>query len=918
MQGFCASLDRSRGPPCPPQPAEAAHVLAIEDQALVDRAFGGDAGPDAAEAQSNTYAAPPVEATWEDKQQQQAKSRKVCLQHLSLAGDGPLARVVVLGLVLEPQRKAMQAMLLLSGEGWELSQQSLQARALMRGQLGSERDLRGLVAATCKIEGEIIWQAWQLMSQSSSWEAVPPHSRTATLRNLAFKSLAMTIALINELMDYHQGYPFKLFKLLLVPPEERDDFVAEVLSDDHLWCDWSRGFIAHWLGPGIGCEAALVDLRTTLALASFDTARLETKHAAVRRLVKVLSTQTSAESVSLASALEILRRYRAHAKALRPLLEGLLPSAACSPQSSAQADRHEGGGCNHDAQEPLAKQRKRGGGGPWRAFIALNAGSGSPDLGYLATLYRNLDEGEKEELHRLGAQGTRRHREGDGRSFGPTGKDRQRARAATEFQNSVQQAQSATQASSGLRSILDDKAAGDPDMAVAVAASDGPNAWSRVLAVKALCKAQARLELESRNAGSAAIDEFQASPALGKSIIQACTSTVPALAGSDGVLQAVPTGPIAGAAVHHLHWRPVDALKDAGSLMALARGAKVMKAANAMLECFWGKLHEQISSDPLPTNLPKPPKRACFNAGLCVCGANSYVATIAARAVKGMKAAACNKLGRKMLQQGDFVLALVGRSREQVEAAPGDAEALVPSECLWRHVAFASLSPDRPSWHHLHGDAKSMQGICEGPHRLRSTGKFSTCWKGLAKLSKELRWDMAVFLITDSSRMLGSFQPDCIDVAPAWAAVASLRVLWDPWARRGRGKWGFDFDEIVDNISEDSAGDGDDNSQPKDSENEDENEHFEEEDEAWVGDKSTGGARWKSLLIRLGPVLDSRTDMFICMLLGAPAMLTATGRKCLQINVGTRLPRSETACASPCCATHSSHMQLHGLSQRSF
>eukprot|EP00959_Pyramimonas_sp_CCMP1952_P008638 180625-Pyramimonas_sp.AAC.1 len=72
------------------------------------------------------------------------------------------------------------------------------------------------------------------MSKPSLWESVPLECRDVALRNKAFKGLASTLCLATYVMDFHQGYPFKMFRLLETPS---DELAREIANDRHLWCD---------------------------------------------------------------------------------------------------------------------------------------------------------------------------------------------------------------------------------------------------------------------------------------------------------------------------------------------------------------------------------------------------------------------------------------------------------------------------------------------------------------------------------------------------------------------------------------------------------------------------------------------------------------------------------------------------------
>ena len=110
-------------------------------------------------------------------------------------------------------------MRVLGGARWKESQRYKDVCALIGEGEDNLRTFRGLVAAFGELEMALISAIRSLMSDSQKWSAVPAHCRSVKLRNQAFKSLAMTLCLATELNDYHQGYPFKIFLLLLRPDD---------------------------------------------------------------------------------------------------------------------------------------------------------------------------------------------------------------------------------------------------------------------------------------------------------------------------------------------------------------------------------------------------------------------------------------------------------------------------------------------------------------------------------------------------------------------------------------------------------------------------------------------------------------------------------------------------------------------------
>lgn len=354
------------------------------------------------------------QSTWQQKQVQQSNSRKIVLSMTDLEGDGPLAEVVVLANVVEPFRKFMAALLFLGGEQWQRDHEAALANKLLQGQPGELRPYRGLVAATCKVEDDISELVRLRMTDASFWESVPVRSRTVRLRANAFKSLGMLLGLLALSKTEHQGYPFKIFLLLLRPQDAA--LIAEIQMDEHLWDAWSRGFVLTWLAKGLTCTDALMDIRAALSLAVFDTAGLEAKHSAIRRVLKALSNQARTPSLATVSALEVLRLFRKYAGSVQKVLRS--DGGGEEGEARGEADEQD-----QDDAGPPTKKGRRGGGGAWRKYCADKRGPGQrADFSALAVAYKNIDKESEEwsDLVKGGQSATRRHRQGVACTHSPT------------------------------------------------------------------------------------------------------------------------------------------------------------------------------------------------------------------------------------------------------------------------------------------------------------------------------------------------------------------------------------------------------------------------------------------------------------------------------------------------------------------
>ena len=235
-----------------------------------------------------------------------------------------------------------------------------------------------------------------LMSQHELWHTLfPRRHRTNHHAALAFAMLSRSAAGVeHNLVVPHRGFPFRLFSLRRAPPEDVARIAAEIEATPACMMDpFTSDFVRHFAGALAGAEA--LNTLTSVALVSrLDTARLECRHASLRRVVRKRNQSWTAKVAQLSGDALLLRQRIMEAR-----------QAAPSPKTRAK----------------ISKVRR--GGGAQRAFMSrfLCGKSLAGDrrkrefkLGNEA--FRKLSQEERMEMEDEGSKGTRAFRAG-GRAF---------------------------------------------------------------------------------------------------------------------------------------------------------------------------------------------------------------------------------------------------------------------------------------------------------------------------------------------------------------------------------------------------------------------------------------------------------------------------------------------------------------------
>lgn len=265
---------------------------------------------------------------------QSAGERSVAVQFLRWQ-DVPGLTIVVRA-VMEPQRQYIEGLLHVGGATWEQHQRWREARALACGERGTGlRDYRVLVAVRGDLEEKCTERTISLMTQTSSWNALPVRMRNASLRSTAFCMLSSALCMLNEIRAIFESHPFSIFRVL--ENDNDRDFLAD-LQQGTSECE--RGDFANWilsLLKLMTVEDVLQVLRTIALYALLDNGPLEASHTIARRLLMMMSVQTAMLSLDMLNAEWICSRMRRLRRKLDHFAKSGVPTAADGAHSEGLA-----------------------------------------------------------------------------------------------------------------------------------------------------------------------------------------------------------------------------------------------------------------------------------------------------------------------------------------------------------------------------------------------------------------------------------------------------------------------------------------------------------------------------------------------------------------------------------------------------
>lgn len=728
-----------------------------------------------------------------------------------MQGDGPAGSTVLLGLVLGPFVRLVTTMLVLGGEAWENKQLLNAFRQIGGADVKNSRQFRCLMAASGELEGAVISSTSDLLLTPRLWEAVPLRLRAACLRAEAFKVLSRTLVLATDTATQHSLYPWRCFLLLV------DDSIADrILSEACLHDACTKAFVEAFGDDLLGPDALAV-LRALGILVQVDTSSVEAVHASLRRNLTGRSVQAHLPTFQEGSCRQVLQKYRKVAQRYRHLLDPAATEASSATPSRGGTHHpgpHSAGNRTAEVESP-AEPPTAGGGGPWRAFVAL-ACDGRRDFEQLGVQYRALSEEGRAEFERLSALATKQRRVApDTPFFGASSKDLQRAAAKQRQQNLVAATRSAE--ASGAR--VPDSAA----LAAMSAKLDATSSWDKVLAMKEVAKADNRLRRQVGLSDAAELAKYQHADGAG-GLVQAAALQVLRASPPQPEELLPSSGQIPmqhNSTFGHLRWAPTAALQRAKAVAAIPSNRPVGHLVHNQVAELWERLHLTVETGPPLQKEGRASQTQRGKLELCVCAVGrKHVDRMCQELRASLRRIMVKSTSLKAaVLEGEVCVLFVGRQRAGMAAGANDyvaddvAEASVRYH-RWAHLAHQQQTPWKSLFHMMDCDKPVVLPIIttDSTIRLASSGASMRDSHLMALLDPHLQWDVVFYRLLKQRIPLGSVVPDSIDVEPLRADLPDpLSAIWGPKQKQSRkrkqpGAWTFDFEVQAEDEGSDADG----------------------------------------------------------------------------------------------------------------
>ena len=720
-----------------------------------------------------------------------ARNKRSASQWLADHHHDAMGIFFVIARVVQPLATWMQDLLKVAGDDGELAAQLKHAEALRRAEAEGHGALdppmhHGLRAFRNEFEGQCLKRSCELMQSEALWQPLPTVCRVGAFQTRSLLMLSSLACQVHRVMVEHEGFPWKIFGLLVDDRMEADIRTAPRCLLD----EWSYSLVSLYtaegedglLGPS--CRAELLLAESELKR---ETAPIESKHASIRRSLVGLSVQTHAALFPRVSAAKVTQELRKLSKMVRPR------------SSDAQAP----GGCDEPAptggpQVP-GPERRAGMGGTWRAFVREHTfgKTGRQDLGHLAALYRDLSPEAKARLRREANAAAVRRREGANYSFGLT------SRATRQVDNQRRAEAVVDGLRAHKRPRLDElslvtSAARPAQLGLQLAPAVSP--WLRLLELKKALRLESKAKgLQAESDRAAMLEYFDSHGAKSSQLCSQVSATC----------EARPKELIPRPCYHNnleiavCEWSSVDVLKRARDALAAHRCNEV----NTLIAAFrqqWARWHETIDFQPFPEVFRDDPVETnlCMVAGRCLCNHTGTLHKKMVNNINSLLKSFCPRasVARAGLASGHNVLLLLGQHRDDCPEGVGEdrgekdlwGDALLPGvpirQALWLHIGHVKLKPFRPTFQHLHGF--DLGGLLREALPARSQAKveckFSTEWQLVYALDMAAtRWVGVCYRVDFHLQPVPRFSPSEVSMLQM---PATLRLLWCPWGKKPRKK----------------------------------------------------------------------------------------------------------------------------------
>ena len=317
----------------------------------------------------------------------------------------PLPRLMVMKAAMRPLTAVLDDHLRRGSDGWAHEQRAAVAEGEASGADPGAARLSPLLEYLHLTSEKRFMADLQALRQEDPWLHIPEEQHTRAFQTVVFRLLSRMGCLVHELLiTPTTKFPLELFKII-EGGKPQADRCAGVLEDcSCILDDFSHTMLETYPDGQLAEGDGLALLQALALLSPVDTASLERSHGRVSRLLRSQSVQTRPPTFSFLNAQHWCLKYKERASGT--------PGAKAQPAPARAAGLARA----PTSMDAGSKPGKRGGGGPWRAFLseARRGVSARADFAKLKEDYAIIkaEQGETwQRLQQLGSAGTQLHKE---------------------------------------------------------------------------------------------------------------------------------------------------------------------------------------------------------------------------------------------------------------------------------------------------------------------------------------------------------------------------------------------------------------------------------------------------------------------------------------------------------------------------
>ena len=693
----------------------------------------------------------------------------------------PLPRLMVIRAAMKPLAQLLDDHLLRGSDSWEHDQRSTVATAVLSGADDGVARQSALLEYLHLTSEKRFFEELEALRQDHQWAYFQESQKTRSFQCLIFRLLSTMGCLVQELLVVPTTrFPLQLFKIVEGGTETADRFYHDFEDCPCIFDECSKTLLQRYPEQALGQGEGLAVLKALAHSTPVDTAHIERAHGRVSRILRSQSVQTRAPTFSFLNAQQVCLKFKDRSAST-------LTSQAALAGHRRTGERHATGPGDRPSQ-----RKRRGGGGPWRAFLSQTRRgvAGSTDFSQQKTVYREIkaEAGQQwQQLQDLGAAGTQLHKATGQPSFGQPQRQIQRKLATQAAQQQVIATDLPPERDLGelLRS-------GDCS-----ALSDSFDLASDIKVLRGQTRQAAKHKRISREAKDHSLARFvseQKGPSL-----ETALHIIPELATvSDSMhieafqdfslfqiafdniakAQQLTSWILANSRTCNLKkslseaWQAANAVvqhKDSDAVLEepVARGHKACEAYGLPLCTLAGRKTYYLRNRFLKQLKTLCQRKDQDYKGLLHTG---FVVVRLSKSALSEESPAASRLSRRLNQR----LEDLGGSRALAEGA------LQQMTTLWLHVGLHYWKPYRPTFQRL-----DELGLDQDHMKLRQSGEFFNHFDLFSGLPKTCKWSSTLHRLVSSEAPVAELQPACcwVEAIPG----AEDEVWTGALKRRGPG-----------------------------------------------------------------------------------------------------------------------------------